>query len=331
MSASEVVLWASLAALNLALAALVAATRPRRTVHGLVVVLFVSNAILAALRVAHEAGVPPDGGLATRLDLAASAPSIAVLAVLPWLLTQRGPSAGRTRALLGLAAALVLANWTILAAWADADVSALHSVVTQAPLLLGVALGGLVLLDAYLAAPSHARRGEAMLFLAAYELKASTSVAWFLPGALGGAEFGGIPGVPLLPWVALLLVPALAAPISLLLSRLRGHAGAPRPLAGDALVLGFLLLGLGLPYAGSALDLEYLLARPLLFAAGILSYGLLDIELRARRGLVAATIFAGMGAVLVVASQVLEEAGAGLVVAVTVGVITALGVGAVLA
>lgn len=337
MADSEAVVWACLAVLNFAVAALLARAQPRRPANAVAVLLFAANGLLGLAPGLLALGVP--AVLLERATWFLASWTVAALLVFPFLFPHRRLPKWGEVVLFAVAGGIVGATAIALLAFPDSWRRLFLGGgpflgYTDGPLMIASAVGALLFLDTYLASPSEAQREQARFLLATYALKASATAAAVWPG------FGGVLP-PALPFAAEALrvgllaatVAAVAVPVALASSRLRRRTA--RPASHDAFVLGFLGLGVVFPLLGPGdslvVALEYMLVRPVLFAYGILRYQLLEVDLRRQGALVAAAIVAGLSGLFVSVAATLESWGLSPGVAAGLALGTSLATGAAFA
>lgn len=340
MGATEALIWAGFAVLNLSLAVLVGRVTPRRLANGLVAVLFAANGGASLVRVGAETGWYLDSG-GSSLEYLFNLISLVPLVALPLVFPRRRLSPRGERALLLGAGLLLLPIWLVDRLYQATGFEPFLSIASSLQLLRAFdwlffgapLLGTLLLLDAYLSATSPIQRKQARFLLAAYGLKTSVIVATLalLPPATPGGPldvyaFVAVEGsAPMISAAALVVL--LAVPLALAAARVRiafGRGmgeGPPFPWRGDALVLACLGLGLGLPLFGEAVELEYLLLRPVLLAYAVLHYQLLEVDLRRNRVPLAAALLAGTASLVALAIEGLQGLGVDPGVATGVGVV----------
>lgn len=320
-------LWSGAAALNLLLAWLVLSARPVTTVHRLIAVVFIGNAIPLVGFVAADAGLLLERHVhewSRGLDLI----TVLALLALPLAYTRRLGRGAWT--IMGAASLIALTAGAYLTyetyqlwatnggrgtTWSDHGFLG-QTLLTHLPFRLAHIVGIVVFLSVYLDTPHTLRRRQAQFFLAAYLLSAAT---WTFSPLTSGA-FVGIFSLPYRLFLfAALFVPILAVPVALASRRLR-RSEKDTDVRGHLFVLAAAAAGFLLAFVPDSPRpwgvLTPWLLRPLLLAYGLLQFQLLDSELRARLPLLYGTMAAGLATVFAATGSLLGYLGADAVTTV---------------
>lgn len=321
MDVGQVVFYAIAAAFNLALAALVLATRNRGAANGLTAALFLVNA-LASILTAPVQGILPFP--LSFLHVLAQFSTFGILLVLPFAVPYRRLPARVMRVLVpGLMAACALpfAVTSVVTyyrgspQWCGMDL--LFSLLYYGTPVLGT----IVLLDAYLSSAPGRARNQARFFLGAYAMKLAQFVGGFAAAvqlsyrpAMFCLEESALFGAAQAARIAFSLA-AGATFLALLLALAVAwtpwrRAERTRTPWEDASVIGIAALGFVVFAPGVPSELEYLVLRPLVLGYALLSTQLLDADVRRNRAAVAVAVVAASGAIYFVAVRALSALGA---------------------
>lgn len=311
----------ALAGLNGSLATLVFAAR-RTTAHALLAALLGGNALAAILWAASAlAGREPVTAL---LAFSVNSLTLAPLAVLPLVVPRRRLTPARERGALAIAAVVSLAAPALeLARLLGFEPPALVEHLVTAPWMLLVwlvpSVGTLVLLDAHLSARTRGERTETRFFLFAFLAKCAIVVGGFPLAFDATALYEGAPATPGAPGYALWSgaafvawaaprVALLAAPVALLASQVSKRAGERRAAHDVALALPLALVAavpLGLP----AIELEFLLLRPLVLTYALVRVRFLGIEAKREAGALGVALVLSGACLFLVVGGLADERG----------------------
>lgn len=336
----------ALGALNLVLAAMIGGVRPRRLPNLVAAALIGANGIISILaaygsyRDNYDFPGASNSPFLIRSIIGFNVMTTVAFIAFPFLFPRPLLSASRQRLFLVLCGGLLMFNWILLFIPGPSFVNDFSDPILRYtiffPFFAGIVAGTFLLLDAYLSTPSLTLRTQSLFILAAYVMKCSSYVMALWQSAYDGSvAFETLAQTERLIATAALATAVLAVPVALLSSRLRGSAAraGPRPFRHEILLLACACIGL-IGLNGVLLNvfnaLEYLMFRPILFAYGILQFQLLQVDLRARKGIVTSAILVIMATVFLVVSDRTQYLGVSAPVAVGLGLLSTVAAGSLL-